>query len=248
MTPFAGGEGAWFADGTVFFTTKIDNHVRAYDPAAERMEVVYDGSGLLTGVDNITVESGSGDLYVAEDGGDMQIVVIADDGTLSPVVQVVGEPLPAEAVPSEVTGPVFSPDGTRLYFSSQRGGDPQTGITYEVSGPFRGVGATEPAPTTSIAAANGDGSAAPAGDDDEGSSPVVPIAIGVGVAAAAGVIALRRRGAATDTTATEDADALIDLVGVGHAERDQLTQYRNELSRGRRRRWGGRGARATGGR
>ena len=33
---------------------------------------------------------------------------------------------------SEITGPAFSPDGTRLYFSSQR--DP--GRTYEVTGPF----------------------------------------------------------------------------------------------------------------
>ena len=38
---------------------------------------------------------------------------------------------------SEVTGPAFSPDGTRLYFSSQRGSDGTTGITYEVTGPFR---------------------------------------------------------------------------------------------------------------
>jgi secreted PhoX family phosphatase len=43
-------------------------------------------------------------------------------------------------VGSEITGPCFSPDGQRLYFSSQRG--PTTplglvaGITYEVSGPF----------------------------------------------------------------------------------------------------------------
>jgi secreted PhoX family phosphatase len=40
---------------------------------------------------------------------------------------------------SEITGPAFSPDGTRLYFSSQRGSSGTTsgGITYEVSGPFR---------------------------------------------------------------------------------------------------------------
>ncbi|MER7470138.1 hypothetical protein [Micromonospora sp. NPDC000018] len=37
------------------------------------------------------------------------------------------------------TGPAFSPDGTRLYFSSQRGtsGSSSGGITYEVRGPFR---------------------------------------------------------------------------------------------------------------
>lgn len=37
---------------------------------------------------------------------------------------------------SEITGPAFSPDGTRLYFSSQRGGRLAGGITYEVTGPF----------------------------------------------------------------------------------------------------------------
>ncbi len=35
--------------------------------------------------------------------------------------------------------PAFSPDGSRLYFSSQRGtsGASSGGITYEVRGPFR---------------------------------------------------------------------------------------------------------------
>ena len=39
---------------------------------------------------------------------------------------------------SEVTGSAFSPDGKRLYFSSQRGtgGTSSDGITFEVSGPF----------------------------------------------------------------------------------------------------------------
>jgi secreted PhoX family phosphatase len=34
---------------------------------------------------------------------------------------------------SELTGPAFSPDGTRLYFSSQR----SPGETFEITGPFR---------------------------------------------------------------------------------------------------------------
>jgi uncharacterized protein len=36
---------------------------------------------------------------------------------------------------SEVTGPVFSPDGSRLYVNSQRGTD-GAGMTFEITGPF----------------------------------------------------------------------------------------------------------------
>jgi hypothetical protein len=37
-----------------------------------------------------------------------------------------------------MTGPAFTSDMTRLYFSSQRGpeGDSAYGITYEITGPF----------------------------------------------------------------------------------------------------------------
>ena len=199
VTHFDGGEGCWYADGVAYFTSKGDDHVRSLDPATDTMTVVYDGTGLLTGVDNITSEVGSGDLYVAEDGGDMQLVVLTADGVVAPLVQVVAEPLPANAVNSEITGPAFSPDGTRLYFSSQRGGDPQTGITYEITGPFRGIDQA-PAPTTSVAAASttvagGADSSGADDDDDVGSSPAVPIAIGLGAAAVVvgGVVAVRRR-------------------------------------------------------
>ncbi len=37
---------------------------------------------------------------------------------------------------SEITGPAFDPSGTRLYFSSQRGGEEGRGLTYEITGPF----------------------------------------------------------------------------------------------------------------
>jgi hypothetical protein len=38
---------------------------------------------------------------------------------------------------SEIAGPAFSPDPTRLYFRSQRGTDGKTGMTFEVTGPFQ---------------------------------------------------------------------------------------------------------------
>jgi len=52
---------------------------------------------------------------------------------MAPSLRVVGHPN------SELCGPAFSPDGSRLYFSSQRGtiGLGLAGITYEVHGPFR---------------------------------------------------------------------------------------------------------------
>jgi secreted PhoX family phosphatase len=114
------------------FTTKGDNRVWRYDVVAQSLAVAYDDetscNPVLTGVDNVTV-SRSGDVFVAEDGGDMQLVVLGADGSVSPFVEVAGQR------GSEITGPAFSPDGSCLYFSSQRGDD--VGLTYEVRGPFR---------------------------------------------------------------------------------------------------------------
>jgi uncharacterized protein len=83
-------------------------------------------------VDNVTV-SKSRDIYVAEDGGDMQLCLITPDRIVAAFLQVVGHDA------SEITGPAFNPTGDRLYFSSQRGstGNPLNGVTFEVRGPFR---------------------------------------------------------------------------------------------------------------
>ncbi len=53
-------------------------------------------------------------------------------GGIKPIVQVMGQS------GSEITGPALSPDGRRLYFSSQR----NPGTTYEVEGPFLGPAAS----------------------------------------------------------------------------------------------------------
>ncbi len=148
-TSFNGGEGAWYADGKVWFTTKGDNRVWELDTRAEpnTIRVIYDDNTspnpVLTGVDNI-VGSASGDLFVAEDGGNMELVMIEPGGSVSVFLRVVDQS------GSEIAGPAFSPDGTRLYFSSQRGptGSGQ-GITYEVTGPFRS--AAPPTTTTTAA-------------------------------------------------------------------------------------------------
>ncbi len=129
---FAGGEGCYWAKGVCWFTTKHDGRVWRYDVTAGRLEVIWAGGQPLTGVDNI-VGSRSEDLFVAEDGGDMQICILTPEGSVAPFLQVVGHS------GSELTGPAFSPDGTRLYFSSQRGttGRASGGVTFEVRGPFR---------------------------------------------------------------------------------------------------------------
>ncbi|HYH58770.1 MAG TPA: alkaline phosphatase PhoX [Thermoleophilaceae bacterium] len=149
-TPFDGGEGLWYSDDIVYYTTKGDKRVWAYHCREQTMEVVYDGENTpgaaLNAVDNVTV-SPSGDVYVCEDGGNMEICLISPDRVVSPFLRLVG----ADHEGSEMTGVVFDPSGTRMYFSSQRAeplaplpaGLPSEarvlahGATFEVTGPFR---------------------------------------------------------------------------------------------------------------
>lgn len=133
--PFDGGEGLWIHDRSVFFATKGDDRVWALDTVDSTLRVFYDpampGGGELRGVDNL-VANAVGDVLVAEDGGDQQIVALTTDGAVLPLLQVV------DHRGSELAGPAFSPDGSRLYFSSQWAATPggHRGITYEVTGPF----------------------------------------------------------------------------------------------------------------
>ena len=235
-TVFPGNEGVWYHDGVVVFTSKGDNKVHAIDIAAQTYALVWNGTPPaevaagavrkepLNGVDNITVETGSGDLFVAEDGDNMELVLISAEGEVVPFARFAGEVHAA----SEVTGPSFNPAGDRLYFSSQRGPTTKTvfdllgaggettngGVTYEVTGPFRGVamaaettagttpGTSTPAPSETLAAA---------GSSDSGSSSssnAVPIVAGGAVVVAAGVagaLLLRRRGAAASNGSGPDA-------------------------------------------
>jgi secreted PhoX family phosphatase len=134
-TRFDGGEGTWFDAGVVYFTTKGDNRVWGFDTRSERMSLIYDAAAVdrapLTGVDNITGSSRSGDLFVAEDGGDLEIVMITPDDEVARLLRVTGD----EHRGSELAGPALNPTGDRFYFSSQRGFG--KGITYEITGPFR---------------------------------------------------------------------------------------------------------------
>jgi uncharacterized protein len=135
-TAFDGGEGCWHDDGLVYFATKGDNRVLVYDDARRRLEVIHDPAvhpdSPLSGVDNVTV-SKSRDIYVAEDGGNMQLCLITPERVVAPFLELEGHDR------SEITGPAFNPAGERLYFSSQRGVNNEgIGMTFEVHGPFRG--------------------------------------------------------------------------------------------------------------
>ncbi len=132
---FDGGEGIWYHQEIIYFTTKGDDRVWAYDIKNNDLSIIYNAAlhiqPVLTGVDNITANT-AGELLVAEDGGNMQIVIIPRQGEVYPLLQVIGHDR------SEITGPAFSPDGSRLFFSSQRGktGKSEDGVTFEITGPF----------------------------------------------------------------------------------------------------------------
>ena len=134
---FDGGEGCWFHEGLVYFTTKGDNRVWALDTNNSTLDLVYDKHSErafnpgIDDVDNLTVSAG-GDVLVAEDGSEMRLVVVGANVQPFELVNVLGQR------GSEICGPAFCPNGERLYFSSQRGpaGDHTDGRIYEMRGPF----------------------------------------------------------------------------------------------------------------
>lgn len=158
---FRRGEGMWIDSGAVYFATTGDERVWSLtlgrDGAPDVLETVYDGrdstrwpqsasEAPLWDPDNLTV-SPAGEIYVAEDAGDLRISLIAppDDAgqrVITPFLQLSS----AEHEGSELTGPCFDPAGARLYFSSQRGGTTGQGVTYEVTGPFTAVAPTPDRP------------------------------------------------------------------------------------------------------
>jgi hypothetical protein len=111
--------------------------------------VLYEaGAGSpLRGIDNLTVTR-AGEIFVCEDGGNMEICVITAERTVAPFLRLTGEAAqgPADRG-NELAGVAFSPAGDRMYFSAQRAFG--FGATYEVRGPFAGAGApaSAPAPT-----------------------------------------------------------------------------------------------------
>lgn len=131
---FDGGEGCVYGNNSVWFTTKNDGKLWRLDAASQVLSVVYDEEtkgAPVSGLDNIT-RSSVGELFIAEDKGTLDIGLISPNGLVSIFAHLVGHK------GSEITGPAFSPDGSRLYFSSQRGQTDKhsDGVTFEITGPF----------------------------------------------------------------------------------------------------------------
>jgi secreted PhoX family phosphatase len=146
MTRFDGGEGIWHDGGVLYFTTKGEKKVWAYDARTGLLEVIFDHAATpdasLDAVDNVTV-SAAGEIFVCEDGGNMEIGLITPEREVSPFLRFTGPAHPVEGeFKSEVCGVIFDPSGTRIYCTSQRAYPPSAsapgpGAVYEVSGPFR---------------------------------------------------------------------------------------------------------------
>jgi secreted PhoX family phosphatase len=126
----------------IYFSTKGDTRVWKIDTmvSPHTIEIYYDGSGVLTQVDNVYV-AGNGDVYFAEDSGNLEIVALTPSGGVHPIMRLTG------VTGTEITGPALDPSGERLYFSSQR----NPGHTYEVTGPFQPPPAIEPVPSMGLA-------------------------------------------------------------------------------------------------
>ncbi len=169
-TNFNGGEGIWYYEfpealrtiptagtvptrGVMFFASKGDNRIWAIDIENNLIELIYDthnnqafpnlrNSGATASnynqVDNVVV-SPTGDVLVAEDGTAMRLAIMYNGQPCKLLLQITrGD--------SEIAGPAFTADGSRLYFSSQRGpggaaGTTLSGVIYEVTIPpqFRAI-------------------------------------------------------------------------------------------------------------
>jgi len=204
-TRFRGGEGLWYDEGVVYFTTKGDHRVWAYHTNEQRLHVLYDRAAVgpeapLSGVDNITV-SPAGEVFVCEDGADHDICLITPDFQVSRFLKLHPEmhsgPTGNDLVDgNETVGVVFNPDGTRMYFGAQRSfaeaGQAPRGVVYEISGPFNtaAAGPVVVPDTTGDGSGSGEAATAPAPAGEEGavagqsfrSAPAARDAVAPGVA------------------------------------------------------------------
>jgi uncharacterized protein len=174
-TNFNGSEGIWYYEvpaelstiptagtlptrGVIFFASKGDNRIWAIDIDNALIELIYDthnnqafpnlrnagaAAGDFNQVDNVVV-SPAGDVIVAEDGTAMRLAIMFNGEPAKLLLQITRGG-------SELAGPAFTPDGSKLYFSSQSGpsgvsGTGSSGVIYELSIPprFRAIQKAEP--------------------------------------------------------------------------------------------------------
>jgi hypothetical protein len=130
-TALAGGEGIALDGDVLYLATKGDDRISRLDLDRSRLSVYWEGPP-VEGPDNLAVHDDTGNLFVCEDAGNMELVLITPDGHADPFLRFVGHD------GSEVTGAAFDPTGTRLIVNSQRAPTPPTfdGCTYMISGPF----------------------------------------------------------------------------------------------------------------
>jgi secreted PhoX family phosphatase len=142
-TRFARGEGIWLDGDTLYLATTADHRVHAYDLRRGRIEVIYDGlasrSAPLLRVDQLT-GSPAGEVFVCEDiaTDEIDMGVITPDRRVAKFLSVTGP----QHRGSELTGVIFDPSGSRMFFSSQRAFpksdlEPGPGAIYEITGPFK---------------------------------------------------------------------------------------------------------------
>lgn len=148
---FVALEGCTFAEGRVWFTSKLGGRAMAgyvleYDPSREKIRMVYESPGhrQFSGPDNIVL-SPRGSLVICEDrlhlDRDGQAVAgLTRDGEFFRFCQVnpalsdshLGHDLAATALRSEWAGATFSQDGEWLFLNLY-----SPGLTVAITGPWR---------------------------------------------------------------------------------------------------------------
>ncbi|HEV2815446.1 MAG TPA: alkaline phosphatase PhoX, partial [Solirubrobacteraceae bacterium] len=226
-TQFNRAEGIWFDSGVVYVATTGDSKIHAYDTVTQTVEVIYDAEKVpdapLRMPDNISV-SPAGDLFVAENhdaaDGHLDVMLLTPDLVIAPFLSVEGPRHIYNAPglgPSELTGPVFDPSGTRFYFTSQRargttsGNEPGPGDVYEVTGPFR-----VQRPTSGPLSPRNPREPGQAVGSGQGRSPgakLVGAAVGIEVPRRISWTQLRRRGLPVAMTVDGPADVAIAVSG-----------------------------------
>ncbi|MFN6469440.1 MAG: alkaline phosphatase PhoX [Nostoc sp. SerVER01] len=129
---FARGEGAWYANGAIYFTCTSGGNagfgqVFAYNPSNGTLTLVVEspGESVLDFPDNITVAP-FGDLILCEDGGgDSYIVGVNQKGELYQFAK-------NNINDSEYAGACFSLDGRTMFVNIQ-----SPGITCAIWGPWK---------------------------------------------------------------------------------------------------------------